>query len=57
MTHYRYLVTIEYAGVVEASELDEDELSDTAADWALDGGYRHRTVIDVGVEAIDNAGN
>jgi hypothetical protein len=50
-------VTIEYAGVFEASELDEDELSDTAADWALDGGYRHRTVIDVGVEAIDNAGN
>jgi hypothetical protein len=57
MTGYRYLVTIEYTGVFEASELDEDELADTAVDWALDGGYRDRTVIDVEVEAIDNAGN
>jgi hypothetical protein len=57
MSHYRYLVTIEYAGVFESDELDEGELSDTATDWALDGGYRDRTVIDVEVEAIDNAGN
>jgi hypothetical protein len=59
MNHYRYLVTIEYAGVFDIGDkpLTDDELEDVAIDWAFDGGYRDRTVIDVEVEAIDNAGN
>lgn len=58
--HYRFTVAIEYAGVIEMDDeedYDEGDVQDAAVDWALDGGYRDRTVIDVEVEAIDNAGN
>jgi hypothetical protein len=57
---YRYAVTVEYAGTFEA-DLDElrgeDDLTDIAVDEALDGWARDRTIVDVEVEAIDNAGN
>ena len=57
MTAYRYAVTIAYVGVLEwdddDGEPDEDELSDTAVDWVLDGGYRDRTIVDVDVKEIE----
>jgi hypothetical protein len=60
MKHWRYAVTVEYTGVIEDDPDEpygEDELQDAAIDSALGGFNRDRTVIDVEVEAIDNAGN
>ncbi len=55
MTAFRYAVTIEYVGVFELDndeDYDEGDLGDTAVDWALDGGYRDRTVVDVEVSEL-----
>ena len=55
MSAYRFHVTIEYVGVFEVDDdsgYDEGDLQDTAVDWALDGGYRDRTVVDIEVEPL-----